>query len=327
MRRVPDGGIQPEAAIDSRGVLHLLYFAGEPAGGDLFYVRSNDLGATFSTPIRFNSQPGSAIATGKIRGGQLALGERRLHVAGTDRIARCLAAWSTRRKRAHRSYMHGPADGTGFEPSATSICTYRSMAAARSRRDAGRVRGVARQQEAAARRGSASGWLVRSQDGATFGRTAWDTPTGISCCQTRLCHVGERSCRCSDRQPHESRHLPADPRTNVSFGGSACSLVDQRCPYEHVPGGSRRARDGCLKPPDRYGVRRARAVPARRTCAGEGRKHRDARPQEVHAFVGRTGWARLDRLAGVRCHRPSVRADRIGPVASGLELRVGCRAP
>src|SRR4029453_9774150 len=52
VRRVPNDGIQPEAAIDSRGVLHLLYFAGEPSGGDLFYVRSNDLGATFSTPIR-----------------------------------------------------------------------------------------------------------------------------------------------------------------------------------------------------------------------------------------------------------------------------------
>src|SRR5262249_17764329 len=72
LHRCPNGGIQPEAAIDSRGVLHPLYFPGEPAGGDLFYVRSTDFGATFSPAVRVNSQPGSAIATGTIRGGQLA---------------------------------------------------------------------------------------------------------------------------------------------------------------------------------------------------------------------------------------------------------------
>src|SRR5438094_9441816 len=72
--RVPQGGIQPEATVDSHGTLHLLYFAGEPRGGNLFYVRSTDYGRTFSTPIKVNSQEGSAIATGSIRGGQLAVG-------------------------------------------------------------------------------------------------------------------------------------------------------------------------------------------------------------------------------------------------------------
>ena len=42
--RVPSGGIQPEAAIDPRGVLHLVYFSGEARAGDLFYVRSTDYG-------------------------------------------------------------------------------------------------------------------------------------------------------------------------------------------------------------------------------------------------------------------------------------------
>jgi hypothetical protein len=85
--RVPDRGIQPEAVVDDRGVTHVLYFRGEPAAGDLFYVRSTDAGGTFSTPIRVNSQPGSAIATGTIRGGQMAIGrEGRTHVAwnGSD---------------------------------------------------------------------------------------------------------------------------------------------------------------------------------------------------------------------------------------------------
>src|SRR5262245_44919829 len=85
--RVPHGGIQPEAALDVTGTLHLLYFAGEPRAGDLFYVRSTDYGKTFSTPVRVNSQQGSAIATGTIRGGQLAIGRGdRVHVVwnGSD---------------------------------------------------------------------------------------------------------------------------------------------------------------------------------------------------------------------------------------------------
>jgi len=85
--RVPHDGIQPEVAVDARGVLHLLYFAGEPHAGNLFYVRSTDFGATFSNPVRVNSESGSAIATGTIRGGQLAVGrDGTVHVAwnGSD---------------------------------------------------------------------------------------------------------------------------------------------------------------------------------------------------------------------------------------------------
>src|SRR5437868_3405888 len=72
--RVPNGGIQPQLAIDGKGVLHMVYFAGEPAHGDLYYVRSRDGGDTFSAPIKVNSHPGSAIATGNIRGAHVAIG-------------------------------------------------------------------------------------------------------------------------------------------------------------------------------------------------------------------------------------------------------------
>jgi len=84
--RVPGNGIQPEAVVDGRGVLHVLYFAGEARGGNLFYIRSSDFGVTFSPPIRVNNQAGSAIATGTIRGGQLAVRAGRIHVAwnGSD---------------------------------------------------------------------------------------------------------------------------------------------------------------------------------------------------------------------------------------------------
>ena len=78
----PDGGMQPQAVADDAGIVHLIYFKGEPAGGDLFYARSKPGTTEFSKPIRVNSQSGSAIAIGTIRGGQLALGrDGRIHVA------------------------------------------------------------------------------------------------------------------------------------------------------------------------------------------------------------------------------------------------------
>jgi RNA polymerase sigma factor (sigma-70 family) len=79
--RVPNHGIQPQVAVDSRGGVHLLYFKGDPAAGDLFWARSED-GITFKHPIRVNREPGSAVAIGNIRGAHLALGKNgRVHVA------------------------------------------------------------------------------------------------------------------------------------------------------------------------------------------------------------------------------------------------------
>ncbi|HMC66179.1 MAG TPA: hypothetical protein VKI65_14680 [Gemmataceae bacterium] len=80
--RVPNGGIQPQAVVDAKGTLHLIYFKGEAGGGDLFYVRRQPGQERFSAPIRVNSQLDSAIATGTIRGGQIALGKAgRVHIA------------------------------------------------------------------------------------------------------------------------------------------------------------------------------------------------------------------------------------------------------
>jgi hypothetical protein len=80
--RVPNGGIQPQAVMDANGTLHLLYYAGERMHGDLFYVKSSDAGVTWSRPLRVNSEPGTAIARGSIRGGQMAIAPGGLvHVA------------------------------------------------------------------------------------------------------------------------------------------------------------------------------------------------------------------------------------------------------
>ena len=79
--RTPNSGIQPQAVIDSRGVVHLIYYKGEAGKGDIFYVSQKSGQQEFSEPIRVNSIPGSAIAAGTIRGAQLAVGQKwRVHV-------------------------------------------------------------------------------------------------------------------------------------------------------------------------------------------------------------------------------------------------------
>lgn len=81
---VPSSGIQPQLAVRD-GVVHLVYFSGDPKHGDVFYTRSDDFGRTFSTSIKVNSQEGSAIGIGAIRGAQISVGKR-VHVAwnGSD---------------------------------------------------------------------------------------------------------------------------------------------------------------------------------------------------------------------------------------------------
>ncbi len=72
--RTPNGGIQPQTVLDRDGVLHMIYFAGNAAGGDIEYVKRDSESGSFSAPIRVNSIPHSAIAIGTVRGPQMAVG-------------------------------------------------------------------------------------------------------------------------------------------------------------------------------------------------------------------------------------------------------------
>src|SRR5579875_2903044 len=119
--RVPNRGIQPQAIVDGKGILHLIYYQGDPRHGDIFYVRSSNEGGTFSRPLRVNSVQGSAIAIGNIRGAHLAVGKgERVHVA-----------WNGSGRR-------GPADegmfytrlndkGTAFEPQRNVITSAKGL--------------------------------------------------------------------------------------------------------------------------------------------------------------------------------------------------------
>lgn len=79
--RTPEGGIQPQAAVDEAGCVHLIFYKGNERGGDVFYAQMKAGEQAFSKAIRVNSREGSAMAVGSIRGAQLAIGKKhRVHV-------------------------------------------------------------------------------------------------------------------------------------------------------------------------------------------------------------------------------------------------------
>jgi hypothetical protein len=81
LQRAPAGALQPQAVMDARGGLHLAYLKGDPKACDVFYARREAGKAEFGAPLRVNSQSGSAVAVGTIRGAQFALGKGgRVHV-------------------------------------------------------------------------------------------------------------------------------------------------------------------------------------------------------------------------------------------------------
>jgi hypothetical protein len=111
--KVPDGGLQPQAAVDPMGVIHVIYLYGDPAGADVGYVRKAPGDRQFSKPIRVNDQPGSAIAVGTVRGAHLSIGRfGRIHVAwnGSGKTGPKAA-----RDSAPMLYTRMQDDGRGFE--------------------------------------------------------------------------------------------------------------------------------------------------------------------------------------------------------------------
>lgn len=187
----PDGGIQPQAAIDEQGVIHLIYFRGEAAGGDLFYARQGAGEERFSPALRVNSQPGSAIAIGTIRGGQIALGRGgRIHVAWNG-------SNGARPKNPFGSspMLYSRSDeGRGqFEPQRNLM--QRTSALDGGGTVAADIAGNVyvlwhgRTEDAEPGESGRRMWVARSKDdGATFApeEPAWDRPTGAcGCCGTR----------------------------------------------------------------------------------------------------------------------------------------------
>lgn len=189
--RVPHHGIQPQIVQDSKGIVHMVFFRGEPAHGDIFYTTSNDGGKQFSDPIRVNSQPGSAIAVGNIRGAHLAIGKRgRVHIAWMGS--------STAKENARGTpmlYTRLNDKGMAFEPERNVIHVAFGLdgGGSVSADGAGNVY-VAWHAPAPGDKGEENRrvWIARStDDGKTFSREspASDNATGVcGCCGMRaLC--------------------------------------------------------------------------------------------------------------------------------------------
>lgn len=183
--RVPNSGLQPQAVMDERGTLHLIYFLGEPGGGDIYYVRRDAGKAQFTAPMRVNSELNTAVATGTIRGAHLALGKGgRVHVAwngphkpGGHEASMFYARLNDARAafEAQRNVMQfsGGLDGGG------------SVAADKAGNVFVAWHGKGDKEGEEHRRV----WVARSTDeGKTFAReaAAWNEPTGAcGCCGLR----------------------------------------------------------------------------------------------------------------------------------------------
>ena len=191
--RTPSDGIQPQAAVDGKGAVHVVYLSGDPLAADIYYVRLE--GKAFSKPVRVNSQPGSAIAAGIVRGAHIAVGrEGRIHVA-----------WMGSKSAGPRGpngatpmlYARLNDTRTAFEPqrnvmqSADGLDGGGSIAADR----AGNVYVAWHGHGGGQGEENRRVWVARSQnDGRTFGRetAANPNPTGAcACCGMRAFTAGD----------------------------------------------------------------------------------------------------------------------------------------
>ena len=202
VQRVPNGGIQPEVAAGRDGAIHLVYFSGPAGAGDVFYVSSSDGGQTFSRPLRVNSQPGSAIATGTIRGAQIAAGaDGRVHVAwngSNTALPRGLPNPKTGTAGSPMLYARSNPQRTAFEPQRNLMTHTYNLDGGGSLAVAGeRVYVAWHGNDLEGPDGEAARrvWIARSSDGgATFPAEtpAWAEPTGAcGCCGMRLFAAGE----------------------------------------------------------------------------------------------------------------------------------------
>lgn len=186
LMRVPEGGIQPQVAVDAKGIVHMIYYRGDPLAGDVLYVSSRD-GVSFSAPIRVNTHAGSAIAAGNIRGAHIAVGRNgRVHVA-----------WMGSKNAEPKGpggkppmlYTRLNDSGTAFEPERNVIqLAYGLDGGGTVAADVSGHVYVVWHAPAPGTEGEGNRrvWIARSSDdGRTFERErmAWTEPTGVcGCC-------------------------------------------------------------------------------------------------------------------------------------------------
>lgn len=180
--KTPHGGIQPQAVVDANGTLHLIYFKGDAKAGDLFYVKRESGYEQFSQPLKINSVPGSAIAIGTVRGGQISVGmSGRVHVAWNGsgqnngmlyaRLNNAGTAFEEQRNLMHVSAVPDGGCTLAADTAGNVLVAWHAMKTGERGEDRRKM------------------WIARStDDGKTFANEtpAWQEPTGCcGCCSTR----------------------------------------------------------------------------------------------------------------------------------------------
>jgi hypothetical protein len=101
---LPQGVLVPDVLMDGAGVLHMVYGLGD----DAWYVRSDDNGRTFTSPVKVNTEGKVTLKMGE-RGPKLALGRKgSIHVVWADQ-------WSPGVK-VYPRYSRSLDGGRTFEP-------------------------------------------------------------------------------------------------------------------------------------------------------------------------------------------------------------------
>ncbi len=75
IERVPENGLQPQVVTRADGTVHLVYLTGQPNGADIRYTRRTGDATDWEKSVTVNTIPHSAVATGTIRGAQIAAGK------------------------------------------------------------------------------------------------------------------------------------------------------------------------------------------------------------------------------------------------------------
>jgi len=84
--RVPDRGIQPQAAVDTTGTLHLIYLGDDPVAANVYYVSKSAGSERFSKHLHVNSQPGSRDCERFDPRGAIGAGEREPRPRRLERV-------------------------------------------------------------------------------------------------------------------------------------------------------------------------------------------------------------------------------------------------
>lgn len=231
--RIPAGGVQPQAMVDDKGDIHLIYLTGDAAASDIFYVRSSDAGKTWSSPLRVNSEAGAAVAMGTVRGAHLALDPKgQPHVAwmGSQRASPRGPGGAT-----PMLYTHLAADGKSFEPQRNVITERVGLDGGGSLAIDSRGRvyvGWHAPPTKGAGEGSRAVWVARSDDGGrTFSkeeRFSSGNTGACACCGLGLFADGETLLslyRGAAEKVHRDMYL-VSLRENAKPASQKIALVD-----------------------------------------------------------------------------------------------------